>query len=85
MSVTDHIQLFTDTENPESWMKHAKGLSQLVRIRGPERYNTELDITLLKAARGLIVSLIHGILPSISLRRIIKTVATWNIRSYPNR
>ncbi|KAJ5406676.1 hypothetical protein N7465_007960 [Penicillium sp. CMV-2018d] len=48
-------ELFTDTENPESWMKHAKGLSQLVRIRGPERYNTELDITLLKAARGLIV------------------------------
>ncbi|OQE46382.1 hypothetical protein PENCOP_c001G02856 [Penicillium coprophilum] len=44
-----------DTENPESWMKHAKGLSQLVRIRGPDRYNTELDVTLLKAARGLIV------------------------------
>lgn len=65
MSVTDHMQLFTDTENPESWMKHAKGLSQLVRIRGPERYNTELDITLLKAARGLIVSLIHRLLPSI--------------------
>lgn len=77
MSVTDHIQLFTDTENPESWMKHAKGLSQLVQIRGPERYNTELDITLLKAARGLIVSLIHGLLPLISLRRIIKSVATW--------
>ncbi|KAJ5615695.1 hypothetical protein N7537_000809 [Penicillium hordei] len=48
-------ELFTDTENPESWMKHAKGLGQLVQIRGPERYNTELDITLLKAARGLIV------------------------------
>ncbi|KAJ5184888.1 hypothetical protein N7472_009728 [Penicillium cf. griseofulvum] len=49
------VHLFTDIENPESWMKHAKGLSQLVRIRGPNRYNTELDITLLKAARGLIV------------------------------
>jgi hypothetical protein len=57
LAVTDHIQLFTDTENPDSWMKHANGLSQLVRIRGPDRYNTELDITLLKAARGLIVSL----------------------------
>ncbi|KAJ5834556.1 hypothetical protein N7447_000582 [Penicillium robsamsonii] len=48
-------ELFTDTENPESWMKHAKGLSQLVRIRGPDRYNTELDVMLLKAARGVIV------------------------------
>ncbi|CAG8898087.1 unnamed protein product [Penicillium egyptiacum] len=55
LSVTDHMQLFTDTETPESWMKHARGLSQLVRIRGPDRYNAELDITLLKAARGLIV------------------------------
>ncbi|KAJ5514590.1 hypothetical protein N7463_004142 [Penicillium fimorum] len=48
-------ELFTDTENPQSWMKHAKGLSQLVRIRGLDRYSTELDVTLLKAARGLIV------------------------------
>jgi hypothetical protein len=59
--MTDHIQLFTDTENPESWMKHANGLSQLVRIRGPDRYNNELDIMLLKAARGLIVSFNHGL------------------------
>lgn len=85
LSVTDHIQLFTDTENPESWMKHAKGLSQLVQIRGPDRYNTKLDITLLKAARGLIVSLNYGILPLISFRSIVKSVATWNRRSYSNR
>lgn len=38
-------------------MKHAKALSQLVQIRGPDRYTNELDITLLKASRGLIVSL----------------------------
>ena len=37
-------------------MKHAKGLSQLVKIRGPDRYSNLLDITLLKASRGLIVS-----------------------------
>lgn len=37
-------------------MKHAKGLSQLVKIRGPDRYSNFLDITLLKASRGLIVS-----------------------------
>ncbi|CAG8034174.1 unnamed protein product [Penicillium olsonii] len=48
-------ELFTDTENPDSWMKHAKGLSQLVQIRGPGRYNNALDMTLLKASRGLIV------------------------------
>ncbi|CAG7992537.1 unnamed protein product [Penicillium salamii] len=48
-------ELFTDTENPDSWMKHAKGLSQLVKIRGPDRYNNVFDITLLKASRGLIV------------------------------
>lgn len=36
-------------------MKHAKGLGQLVKIRGPERYRNDLDITLLKVSRGLIV------------------------------
>ncbi|KAJ5145495.1 uncharacterized protein N7515_000059 [Penicillium bovifimosum] len=49
-------ELFTDTESPDSWMKHAKGLGQLARIRGPDRYNTELDMALLKASRGVIVS-----------------------------
>ncbi|OGE58167.1 hypothetical protein PENARI_c001G00647 [Penicillium arizonense] len=48
-------ELFTDTDDPESWMKHAKGLSQLVQIRGPDRYSNALDISLLKASRGLIV------------------------------
>jgi hypothetical protein len=45
-------------------MKHAKGLSQLAKIRGPDRYTNELDITLLKASRGLIVSLESSILTS---------------------
>ncbi|KAJ5171963.1 hypothetical protein N7492_004556 [Penicillium capsulatum] len=48
-------ELFMDTENPESWMKHARGLCQLVRMRGPARHTNELDIALLKASRGLIV------------------------------
>ncbi|KAJ5536283.1 hypothetical protein N7513_009469 [Penicillium frequentans] len=48
-------ELFTDTEDPESWMKHAKGLGQLVKARGPQRYCNQLDISLLKSARGLIV------------------------------
>lgn len=37
-------------------MKHAKGLGQLVQMRGPYRYRTELEISLLKTSRGLIVS-----------------------------
>lgn len=49
-------QLFTDTENPESWMKHAKGLGQLIKARGPDHYRNEVDISLLKNSRGLIVS-----------------------------
>jgi hypothetical protein len=36
-------------------MKHAKGLGQLIKIRGPDRYRNQLDITLLKASRGLVV------------------------------
>lgn len=36
-------------------MKHAKGLGQLVRFRGPGRYRGEFECNLLKAARGLIV------------------------------
>ncbi|KAJ5212354.1 uncharacterized protein N7498_004000 [Penicillium cinerascens] len=48
-------ELFTDNENPETWMKHAKGLGQLIKIRGPDRYRNQLDIVLLKASRGLVV------------------------------
>ncbi|KAJ5750496.1 hypothetical protein N7533_007524 [Penicillium manginii] len=48
-------ELFTDTENPESWMQHAKGLGQLIKVRGPDRYRNEIDITLLKNSRGLVV------------------------------
>lgn len=53
------LQLFTDNENPESWMKHAKGLGQLIKIRGPERYRNQVDIKLLKASRGLVVRNTH--------------------------
>ncbi|KAJ5574405.1 uncharacterized protein N7459_008832 [Penicillium hispanicum] len=53
--VLTEAKLFTDHENPESWMKHAQGLGQLIKIRGPDRYRNELDISLLKASRGLIV------------------------------
>ncbi|KAJ5888311.1 hypothetical protein N7495_008352 [Penicillium taxi] len=48
-------ELFTNRENPESWIKHAQGLGQLVRVRGPGRYRNKLDISLLKVSRGLIV------------------------------
>ncbi|OQD77755.1 hypothetical protein PENDEC_c002G04123 [Penicillium decumbens] len=48
-------ELFTDKENPESWIKHAKGLGQLIKIRGPDRYRNQIEITLLKASRGLVV------------------------------
>ncbi|KAJ5808774.1 hypothetical protein N7474_010043 [Penicillium riverlandense] len=48
-------ELFTDTHDPESWMKHAGGLSYLVKIRGPSRYRNEFDNALFKHARGLIV------------------------------
>ncbi|GAB1194271.1 hypothetical protein APSETT444_003515 [Aspergillus pseudonomiae] len=36
-------------------MKHADGLSRLVRFRGCDSYQTEFDHTLLKASRGLII------------------------------
>ncbi|KAI9928158.1 hypothetical protein ASPWEDRAFT_170845 [Aspergillus wentii DTO 134E9] len=48
-------ELFTNTHDSESWMKHAKGLSQLAEARGRDCYLNEIDNTLLKAARGLIV------------------------------
>jgi hypothetical protein len=58
-------QLFTDTENPESWMQHAKGLGQLIKVRGPDRYRNEIDITLLKNSRGLVVSFSRTFLSNI--------------------
>ncbi|GES64094.1 C6 zinc finger domain protein [Aspergillus terreus] len=48
-------ELFANSSDSVSWMKHAKGLGQLVRFRGPGRYRGEFECNLLKAARGLIV------------------------------
>ncbi|KAE8158438.1 C6 zinc finger domain protein [Aspergillus tamarii] len=48
-------ELFANAHDPTSWIKHAKGLSQLVRFRGLDRYQTDFDHTLLKASRGLII------------------------------
>ncbi|PYH80395.1 C6 zinc finger domain protein [Aspergillus uvarum CBS 121591] len=48
-------ELFTNVHDADAWMKHAKGLSQLVEQRGAARCTTEFDHVLLKAARGLIV------------------------------
>jgi hypothetical protein len=49
------VELFANTYDATSWMKQAKGLSQLVEARGCGRYQTEFEHTLLKASRGLIV------------------------------
>ncbi|KAE8384567.1 hypothetical protein ETB97_010089 [Aspergillus alliaceus] len=48
-------ELFANAHDSNSWIKHAKGLSQLVSARGCGRYQTVFDHTLLKASRGLIV------------------------------
>lgn len=48
-------ELFSNTRDSESWMKHAKGLSQLAEFRGLNRYRNEFDSILLKASRGIIV------------------------------
>ncbi|PYH48784.1 Zn(II)2Cys6 transcription factor [Aspergillus saccharolyticus JOP 1030-1] len=48
-------ELFTNVHDADAWMKHAKGLSQLVELRGATRYHTALDHVLLKASRGLVV------------------------------
>ncbi|RHZ52835.1 uncharacterized protein CDV56_105574 [Aspergillus thermomutatus] len=48
-------ELFANTQDPDTWMKHAKAVSQLAEIRGPNSYKDPFDNTLLKAARGLII------------------------------
>ncbi|GFF57360.1 uncharacterized protein AN5342 [Aspergillus udagawae] len=48
-------ELFANTQDPVTWMKHAKAVSQLAEIRGPNSYKDPFNNTLLKAARGLIV------------------------------
>ncbi|RAL12815.1 Zn(II)2Cys6 transcription factor [Aspergillus homomorphus CBS 101889] len=48
-------ELFTNTHETDAWMKHAKGLSQLVELRGAARFQSDFDHVLLKASRGLIV------------------------------
>ncbi|THC87210.1 hypothetical protein EYZ11_013343 [Aspergillus tanneri] len=52
---SDLMKLFAKTNDADSWMTHAKALSQLTEIRGCDRYVDEFDFTLLKASRGLIV------------------------------
>lgn len=49
-------ELFANKNDSISWMKHAKGLGQLIKFRGCDRYHEEFDYNLLKASRGLIVS-----------------------------
>ncbi|KAF7117594.1 hypothetical protein CNMCM5793_006686 [Aspergillus hiratsukae] len=48
-------ELFANTQDPVTWMKHAKAVSQLAEIRGPNAYKDTFNNTLLKAARGLII------------------------------
>ncbi|KAF9894988.1 hypothetical protein FE257_004612 [Aspergillus nanangensis] len=48
-------ELFTNTDDSVSWMKHAKGLGQLIKHRGSARHHDEFDCSLLKASRGLII------------------------------
>ncbi|KAL3462294.1 hypothetical protein BJX64DRAFT_140758 [Aspergillus heterothallicus] len=56
-------ELFADADRGDVWMSHARALSQLTEARGPSRYKNQLDSTLLKASRGLIVmySLFGGV------------------------
>ncbi|RMZ37562.1 C6 zinc finger domain protein [Aspergillus flavus] len=48
-------ELFANAHDSTCWIKHANGLSQLVKLRGCDSYQTEFDHTLLKASRGLII------------------------------
>ncbi|KAF7158712.1 hypothetical protein CNMCM5623_003876 [Aspergillus felis] len=48
-------ELFANTQDPATWMKHAKAVSQMAEIRGPNSYKDPFNNTLLKAARGLII------------------------------
>lgn len=58
-SWSNTLKLFANAHDSTSWIKHANGLSQLVKFRGCDSYQTEFDHTLLKASRGLIVHFIH--------------------------
>ncbi|KAL2810236.1 hypothetical protein BJX63DRAFT_434404 [Aspergillus granulosus] len=49
------VEGIRDADRGDIWMSHARALSQLTQARGPSRYQTEFDNTLLKASRGLIV------------------------------
>lgn len=74
-------KLFTNVHDADAWMKHAKGLSQLVELRGAARCTTEFDHVLLKAARGLIVmySLFSG-------QRCFLALEEWHtvMKQHPN-
>ncbi|KAL4888383.1 C6 zinc finger domain protein [Aspergillus ambiguus] len=48
-------ELFANSQDSISWMKHAKGLGQLIKFRGPQRYRSAFESNLLKASRGLVV------------------------------
>lgn len=55
VSHSDCNELFFNTQDSESWMKHAKGLSRLAEFRGLDCYRNEFDSILLKASRGIVV------------------------------
>lgn len=63
VSHSDRNELFSNTQDSESWMKHAKGLSRLAGFRGLDCYRNEFDSILLKASRGIIVCTSNAVNP----------------------
>lgn len=50
-----HYELFEGTTTPNSWMKHAAGVSRLIENRGPESFNNDWDKSMLLAFRPVII------------------------------
>ena len=52
------MQLFSCSTGFDAWMKHASGISRLMQARGPDRFRSVFDKTILEAFRGIIVRLL---------------------------
>ncbi|KAI0128817.1 C6 zinc finger domain protein [Xylariales sp. AK1849] len=49
------FELFAGTSTPESWMRHASGITRLMQLRGPQAYEANWEKSILLSFRPIII------------------------------
>ena len=50
------LQLLNKTSSTDMWIRHAGGAARLIELRGPDRFQTDFELSLFMTHAGPIVS-----------------------------